>query len=318
MAKLASKAAKPTASPSGIAEGPGVVVVPPDGELAFLHPLPVRALWGVGPVTGRRLEGLGILTVGDLAALPEGALQRYLGSAQGTHLAELARGHDPRPVVPEQEAKSIGHEETFPADLWDRTVLQGHLVRMVDASSTALRGSGLAARTVTIKVRYADFSMITRSHTLPVAIDATPAIGSVAAALLESVQLDQGVRLLGVSLSGFGEAEAGIQLTLDLGLARPGGQEAGVTHVGAPSEPVDPDPGDRLARVEEEAERIQDSWATVTSAVDAIRARYGGSSVGPASLVGSDGLRVRSRGEAQWGPTVPSGPPMDDERPSSL
>jgi DNA polymerase-4 len=289
-----------------------VVVVPPDGELAFLHPLPVRALWGVGPVTGRRLEGLGILTVGDLAALPEGALQRYLGSAQGTHLAELARGHDPRPVVPEQEAKSIGHEETFPSDLWDRTVLQGHLVRMVDASSTALRGSGLASRTVTIKVRYADFSMITRSHTLPLAIDATPAIGSVAAALLESVRLDQGVRLLGVSLSSFGEAEAGIQLSLDLDLPRQG-QEAGVGQVGASPDPVDPDPGERLARVEEEAEHIQDAWATVTSAVDAIRARYGGTSVGPASLVGADGLRVRSRGEAQWGPTDPSGPPMNDE-----
>jgi len=312
MAKLASKEAKPTASRTGIAEGPGVVVVPPDGELAFLHPLPVRALWGVGPVTGRRLEGLGILTVGDLAALPEGALQRYLGSAQGTHLAELARGHDPRPVVPEQEAKSIGHEETFPSDLWDRTVLQGHLVRMVDASSTALRGSGLASRTVTIKVRYADFSMITRSHTLPLAIDATPAIGSVAAALLESVRLDQGVRLLGVSLSSFGEAEAGIQLSLDLDLPRQG-QEAGVGQVGASPDPVDPDPGERLARVEEEAEHIQDAWATVTSAVDAIRARYGGTSVGPASLVGADGLRVRSRGEAQWGPTDPSGPPMNDE-----
>jgi hypothetical protein len=189
---------------------------------------------------------------------------------------------------------------------------------MVDASSTALRGSGLAARTVTIKVRYADFSMITRSHTLPQAIDATPAIGSVAAALLESVRLDQGVRLLGVSLSGFGEAEAGIQLSLDLDLPRPGGQEARVGQVGASPEPVDPDPDERLARVEEEAERIQESWATVTSAVDAIRARYGGTSVGPASLVGADGLRVRSRGEAQWGPSAPSGPPMDDERPSSL
>jgi DNA polymerase-4 len=272
----------------------------------------VRALWGVGPVTGRRLEGLGILTVGDLAALPEGALQRYLGTAQGSHLAELARGHDPRPVVPVQEAKSIGHEETFPSDLWDRASLQGHLVRMVDASSTALRGSELAARTVTIKVRYSDFSMITRSHTLPSPIDATPAIGSVAAALLESVPLGQGVRLLGVSLSSFGEVEAGVQLTFGLETSRGRAGAVGVAEVGAAAEPVESDREGRLARVEEEAERIQGTWSSVTSAVDAIRARYGGSSVGPASLVGADGLRVRSRGEAQWGPTVPSEPPVDD------
>jgi len=316
MAKLASKAAKPRATRSGITDGPGVVVVPPDRELAFLHPLPARALWGVGPVTGRRLESLGILTVGDLAALPDGALQRYLGTAQGTHLAELARGHDPRPVLPEQEAKSIGHEETFPTDLWDRDVLHGHLLRMVDASATALRGSGLATRTVTVKVRYSDFSMITRSHTLPTPIDASPAIGSVAGALWESVQLDRGVRLLGVSLSGFGEAESGLQLSLDLDLEPTGpgadGSERGPAGRAGDPEP-DPGPADRLARAQEDAERIQGSWATVTSAVDAIRARYGGSSVGPASLVESNGLRVRSRGEAQWGPSAPVGPPIDED-----
>ena len=284
MAKLASKAAKPTATRSGIADGKGVVVVPPDGELEFLHPLPVRALWGVGPVTGKRLEGLGILTVGDLAELPDGALQRYLGVAQGTHLAELARGHDPRPVVPEQEAKSIGHEETFPSDLWDVGELHDHLLRMVDASATALRGSGLAARTTTIKIRFGDFSMITRSHTLPSPIDASPAIAAVASALLDSVHLDQGVRLLGVSLSGFGEADEGVQLSLDLDLqpGRPVDSEVVGPETGGSD---DPDPAERLVRAQEEAERIQGSWATVTSAVDAIRARYGGSSVGP-SLAG--------------------------------
>ncbi len=311
MAKLASKAAKPTASSAGIVPGPGVVVVDPGRELEFLHPLPVRALWGVGPVTGRRLQSLGILTVGDIASLPEGALQRYLGAAQGAHLAELARGHDPRPVVPEQAAKSIGHEETFASDLWDRATLLGHLLRMVDASATALRRAELAARTVTIKVRFADFTMITRSHSLASPVDATPAVGAVATALLESVSLAQGVRLLGVSLSGFGESDAGHQLTLDLGLDS---GEGGVEGRGAPTASgtaSDGDPGgsssDRLVRAQEEAERIQGSWATVTSAVDAIRARYGGSSVGPASLVGDEGLRVRRRGEAQWGPTAPGG-----------
>ncbi len=305
MAKLASKAAKPSASPSGVTGGAGVVVVPADRELAFLHPLPVRALWGVGPVTGRRLESLGILTVGDIASLPDGALRRYLGVAQGTHLAELARGHDPRPVVPEQEAKSIGHEETFATDLWDRERLHGHLLRMVDASATALRRSELAARTITIKVRFSDFSMITRSYSLVSPVDASPAIGAVATALLESVRLDQGVRLLGVSLSGFGEADGGQQLTLDLDLDPGVPPVPGVTGID-PSRDADP-AADRLTRAQEEAERIQGSWATVTSAVDAIRARYGGSSVGPASLVGADGLRVRRRGEAQWGPTAPGG-----------
>ena len=317
MAKLASKAAKPSASRSGVAAGPGVVVVPPERELAFLHPLPVRALWGVGPVTGRKLESLGILTVGDLASLPVGSLQRYLGTAQGAHLAELARGHDPRPVVPEQEAKSIGHEETFPSDLWDRELLRGHLLRMVDASATALRSSGLTARTVTVKVRYSDFSMITRSHSLPSPIDASPAIDSVAAALLDSVELDRGVRLLGISLSGFGQTQNGLQLSLDLG-PHPSDSGGSGRGDGVGSDREELGATGRLARAQDEAERIQDSWATVTAAVDAIRAKYGGASVGPASLVGADGLRVRRRGEAQWGPTAQTGPPIDEDRPPAL
>ena len=144
-----------------------MVVVPAEGELAFLHPLPVRALWGVGPVTGRRLDALGITTVGDLAALPPGALERYLGAALG-NLAALSRGDDQRPVVPEQVAKSIGHEETFASDIWDRAQLHGHLVRMVDASATALRDAVRRRGPVTIKIRFADFTQITRSHTMGV------------------------------------------------------------------------------------------------------------------------------------------------------
>jgi len=310
MAKLASKAAKPSAARSGVTPGAGVVVVDPEGELDFLHPLPVRALWGVGPVTGRRLESLGIRTVGDLASLPPGALQRYVGDAQGTHLAELARGHDPRPVVPEQEAKSIGHEETFASDLWDRGALQGHLLRMVDASATALRAAERTARTVSIKVRFSDFTMVTRAHSLVAPIDAAPAIGSVASALLESVPLDRGVRLLGVSLSGFDSGAVGHQLSLELDLG-PGGSGAAPGRDGGDGDPVDAAEPGRLAQVGDDAERLQESWATVTSAVDAIRARYGGSSVGPASLVGEDGLRVRRRGEAQWGPRAPGGSPSD-------
>jgi len=144
------------------------------------------------------------------------SLERYLGTAAGRHLSELSRAIDDRPVVPEQEAKSIGHEETFSSDLWDPEDLQARLQRMVDASATALRRAERAARTVTVKLRFGDFTQITRSHTLDGPVDATPAIGAVAAALLESVDLSRGVRLLGVSLSGLGDPGAGTQLRLDL------------------------------------------------------------------------------------------------------
>jgi DNA polymerase-4 len=289
MAKLASKAAKPVATRSGVVPGPGVVVIPPEDELEFLHPLPVRALWGVGPVTARKLESLGVTRIGDIAALPAGALERALGPAAGAHLGGLARGSDPRPVIAEQAAKSIGHEETFATDLWDTNELHRHLARMVDASATAMRTSGLAARTVSVKLRFADFSTVNRSHSMGSPIDTTAAIAAVAGALLDSVRRDQGVRLLGVSLAGFGDPGTGFQLALDLGpaAARPSAVGLTPTH--------------------DEVEHIEQSWGAVTAAVDAIRARYGGSSVGPASLVGAEGLRLRNRGDAQWGPSARSG-----------
>jgi DNA polymerase IV len=326
MAKLASKAAKPIATRAEIRPGPGVVVVTPEDELDFLHPLPVRALWGVGPVTGRRLDALGIVCIGDIAALPPGALERYLGPALGAHLTALSRGEDPRPVVPEQAAKSIGHEETFAADLWDLGDLHRHLTRMVDASATNLRQSQLAARTISVKIRFGDFTTISRSHSMDSPIDASPAIGAVAAALLDSVHLDKGVRLLGVSLAGFGDPGAGQQLSLDLGPtgtgegelagrdARGSGPAGGETGAGSRN----PEALDVLARARDEAARIQQSWGSVTAAIDAIRARYGGSSVGPASLVGPGGLRIRHRGEAQWGPTGDSGSELDDGGPATL
>jgi DNA polymerase-4 len=295
MAKLASKAAKPRASRSGIEPGTGVVVVGADEELAFLHPMPVRALWGIGPVTEKRLLALGVTTVGELAAVPPDALERYLGIAAGRHLSELARGVDDRPVVPEQEAKSIGHEETFATDLWAMDDLQARLHRMVDASATALRAAERSARTVTVKLRFGDFTQITRSHTLDGPVDATPAIGAVAAALLDGADVAKGVRLLGVSLSGLAEPGGGTQLRLDLGrLGDADGPAAG-------DPPMDPGPDLEDAALA--AGQLQQTWGSVTDAIDAIRARYGGEAVGPASLVTPDGLRVRRRGEAQWGPS---------------
>jgi DNA polymerase IV len=316
IAKLASKAAKPQADRFGITPGTGVLVIPPEEELTFLHPLPVRALWGVGPVTGKRLEALGVSTVGDIAALPAGVLEHTLGHGLGAHLAALARGHDPRPVEPVHEAKSIGHEETFPSDLWDREVLHDHLVRMVDASSTALRGAGLSAGTVNVKVRFGDFSMTTRSHTLAAPINTSPAVAAVALALFDTVELELGVRLLGVSLSGFGDVAQGVQLSMAFGdQPAEGGPPPVRTGLGYPAARVD----DEQDGADHQVERIQESWSSVTAAMDAIRARYGGASVGPASLVGADGLRIRRRGEAQWGPSVPHDPrTVNDEGPRAL
>ena len=334
MAKLASKAAKPRASRSGIEPGPGVVEVRAEDELSFLHPLPVRALWGIGPVTEKRLLALGVTTVGELSDVAPDALERYLGVAAGRHLSELSRGIDDRPVEPVQEAKSIGHEETFTADLWDMDDLHRRLHRMVDASATALRSAERAARTVTVKLRFGDFSQITRSHTLDGPIDATPAIAAVAAALLDGVDVAKGVRLLGVSLSGLSDPGGGTQLRLDLGApavtvaptthADGGGDQLPVPGRGTPPDGDQGPAGGQEpvgvpTTVREDAAvtaaRLQETWSSVTGAVDAIRARYGGEAVGPASLVTPEGLRVRRRGEAQWGPSAPGAArPSDPDR----
>jgi DNA polymerase-4 len=294
VAKLASEQAKPVADLHGVRPGRGVFVVEPGEELDFLHPLPIRALWGVGPATGRRLDAIGVRTIGDLAALPSGSLERLLGTAQGSHLAALARGHDLRPVVPDREAKSIGHEETFPTDLRDEQVLAQHLARMVDAVSTHVRDARLSARTVTVKIRFGDFTMVTRSHSVAVPIDAAPAVGAVARPLLESVDVSAGVRLLGVSLSGFTDTGAGVQLSLL------GDEDLGPEGSGAS--------GPDWSATDGTVERLQRSWSGVTDAVDDIRSRFGRASVGPASLMGGDGLRVRERGDAQWGPQAGPGP----------
>jgi DNA polymerase-4 len=307
MAKLASKAAKPVADRSGIRPGPGIFVVEAGRELEFLHPLPIEALWGVGPVSARRLQGLGIVTVGDLASLPATTLERQLGKTQGSHLAELCRGVDRRPVVPDQKAKSIGHEETFPSDLWDPAVIQGHLARIVEAAASHLRGSDLGARTITVKVKFGDFTMITRSHSMITPVDSASSIGAIASALLESVDLSKGMRLLGVSLSGFGTTGANEQLSWDLGTA------GGDPPAGPGGRRIDAESEGRMLRAGEEAERLQESWGGISAAVDSIRARYGHGSVGSAAMVEADGLRVRERGAAQWGPAAE--PNVDPDSP---
>ena len=153
LAKLASDDAKPD----------GMLVVEPGTELAFLHPHPVRRLWGVGPATLARLERFGVETIGDLARLPEASLVDALGRAHGAHLHALAQGRDDRPVEADRETKSIGQEETFPRDVADREALRREILRMAERVGSRLREHGLAGRTVTIKVRFPDFRTITRS-----------------------------------------------------------------------------------------------------------------------------------------------------------
>jgi DNA polymerase-4 len=264
LAKLASVAAKPKADPTGIRPGAGVVEVAPGEELAFLHPLPVQALWGVGPATLERLRRLGVSTVGDLAAVAEGTLVHSLGKANGRHLHRLAKGIDDRPVEPDRAIKSIGHEQTFARDVHDPAELTLEIVRMADAVASKLRNHGLVGRTITLKVRFGTFTTITRSSTVADPLDGGPAITAVARMLLDTVDPTPGVRLLGVSVSGL-SAQTGRQLSLG---------------------------GDA-------------SWDPATRAVDEVRERFGAAAIGPASLVGADGIKLTRRGRQQWGPDEP-------------
>ena len=201
LAKLASVEAKPRALPDRIEPGRGVVEVAPGAELAFLHPLPVQRLWGVGPVTLEKLERLGVRTVGDLAELDERTVVNSLGQASGTQLLALSNGLDDRPVEVDRDPQSIGHEETYPHDLHELADLERELVRLSDAVSSRLRRHGSGARTLTLKVRFAGFRTVTRSTTLDSSVDTGPELVAALRPLLRSLDLSPGVRLLGVSTS---------------------------------------------------------------------------------------------------------------------
>lgn len=205
LAKLASVAAKPVVAPSGPQPGLGVRVVEVADQMAFLWGHRVEALWGVGPVTLERLNAIGVASVGDLARVPVDILASAVGSAHGTHLAALARGLDDRPVRPGGTPKSIGHEETFETDVFDTARIHSEIVRLADAVSARLRAAGLAGRTVTLKIRYPDFSLRTRAHTLAEPIRTARVLATVAQRLTGRIDLAQGVRLLGVSVSNLAE-----------------------------------------------------------------------------------------------------------------
>ncbi len=161
LAKLASTRGKPE----------GLLVVPPSRALEFLHPLPAEALWGVGPAAVTALARYGLRTVGEVARTPRETLERVLGAVTGAQLAELAWGRDERRVAPFETAKSVGSEETFASDLDDPDQLAREVLRCAVRVGRRLRESGLAARTVTLKLRFADFRTITRSRTLAAASD---------------------------------------------------------------------------------------------------------------------------------------------------
>jgi len=193
VAKVASDRRKPG----------GLVVVPPGREASFLAPFDVRLLPGVGPRSESRLAAAGIETVGALASLSDDDLSRLLPGKVGRLLRDRAQGIDPRPLETEAETTSISTEETFERDVTDRTQLHDELRRMADRVAERLVESTLSARTVTTKVRYADFSIRSRSQSLPAGIDDPARIGDLACALLDRALADRpgALRLVGVGVS---------------------------------------------------------------------------------------------------------------------
>ncbi len=252
LAKMGSKLAKPEPTPSGPSGGAGVFEVPVGEERAFLAPRPVSDLWGAGPVTRASLNRIGIATIGELAEFPLAQLEEVVGTAHARHLHSLANAVDPRPVVPDTAPKSMSREETFARDLHTHEALGAELVALSDSVGSRLRAAGVAGRTVTIKVRFGDFSTITRSHTLDSAIDSGVVLAREAKRLLEEVDVAPGVRLIGVGVS-----------ELD-------------------------DPGHRQLALDLEGDDASTPlWHDVDRAIDRIRDRFGTEAIHPGGVTGA-------------------------------
>lgn len=236
IAKLASQRCKPN----------GILEIPNDRVLTFLHPLPVSALWGVGPKTNEALVRLGLHTVGDIAQTPEQTLIRALGQAAGQSLYELAWGRDDRDVIPEEPDKSISAAETFDRDIDDPEIIAKEILRMCERASSRMRERSLFAKTITLKIRFADFTTINRSKTLPLPIDTTHEIYEIAKGLYEALSIGRArIRLVGVSLENL-HTDSHEQLVL-------GARES--------------------------------SWRELQGGIDAAKARFGSDSVRPGRLI---------------------------------
>jgi DNA polymerase-4 len=277
IAKLASRDAKPSIIDGRVIEGPGVFVVLRDEVQDYLDQFPVRALYGVGPATAKTLARLGIERVSELARLDPDVLTNHVGHHYAHTLIGLARGEDPRPVVANLASKSIGNEETFSSDVTDRALLEQRLRNQAVAVSSALRGAQRRGRTVTVKVKYADFKLVTRSHTMVSGIDDHVAILAVGKALLATLSVEQGVRLLGISASNLEDASTPVQLQLTM-------------DDGAPED------------LKVQAERIQLDRASLDDAVDEIRSRFGRHALGSASMLDRGEITVPTQRMAPFGP----------------
>ena len=267
LAKLATEEAKPSPGPKGPVPGLGVKIVEEYEIQEFLDPLPVRSLWGVGPVTVARLDQLGVTTVLQLRDFPRDSLIQALGKTQGAHLHRLAHGVDERNVEARQNIKSLSHEETFSEDLYSEQRITTEIFRMADAVGKRLRGLGILGATVNIKVRLKDFSTFTRSVTLPNPTDSGKIVGKNAVNLLESIETSSGVRLLGVGVSNLTESDLGLQLSFD------------------------------------DIEGNDPEWRDAEKAIDQIHEKFGTQSIGAASTLSETGLRPKEKGSQQWGPS---------------
>jgi DNA polymerase IV len=194
---------------SGVAKPDGLLVVPPDQELAFLHPLEVERLWGVGPVTSRKLRDVGISTVGEVARLDEGLLIALVGRAQGRQLHALARNLDPRPVEKRRRRRSIGSQRARGRRPWTPGDLDADLIALVDRVTRRMRKASRVGRTVVLRLRFDDFTRATRSHTLLQATASTETVLRTARDLLnEAMPMleERGVTLVGISVANLDDA----------------------------------------------------------------------------------------------------------------
>src|SRR2546425_8156881 len=203
---------------SGVAKPDGLLVVPPDGELAFLHPLPIERLWGVGRVTANKLRDRGITTVGEVAQLAEAALVSMLGRASGRHLHALAHNHDPRPMQVGRRRRSMGAQRALGRSPRSPDAVDAVVVGLVDRVTRRMRTAGRVGRTIVLRLRFDDFSRATRSHTLPRATAQTQTVLATARALMTTVMPmieRQGLTLVGVAVGNLDD-DGAIQLTLPL------------------------------------------------------------------------------------------------------